>query len=485
MGFRKDGRITAIDMYTICDNGPYDAQGDARSAADTVSLAYQPETMRWRGITVLTNTPPKTSQRAPGGMQGIGIMEPIISKAAREARARSGRDPQDQRAGRPGAVRSRRWRPDEQAYVTSAFVKEALDKGAEHVQLGGEEGRARAATHGRARRCAASASPSARTRAVRSASTVCSSSSRTAACSSSRASATSARTRCSTCTASAAEMLGVPVGAVRRRVRQHEQEPAVDLRLGRQPDDARDDARGARGGDRRDQEAAGDRREDAWRQPGGYKVADGRVSGPGGSMTLRAGGAEGDRARRQVRRPRSCRRTSTTSRRRRRRRSPGRGLMAVAQGQRIRATARRSPTSSASRRWKSTSKRASSQMLDYAAVGDVGHGHEPAQPQRTAVRRIDARHRPRDHAALGLRPALRRRARAGGSTTTSRRRFSTRRTNFMRRRRRHSGSGDTGRRTRRRRAAGRRGLRRGAERDRGRASATRSSASRRCRPTSF
>src|SRR5262245_7057414 len=84
IGFRKDGRIMAIDMYTICDNGPYDAQGDARSAGNSVSLAYQPETMRWRGLTVLTNTPPKTSQRAPGGMQGIGIVEPILTKAANQ-----------------------------------------------------------------------------------------------------------------------------------------------------------------------------------------------------------------------------------------------------------------------------------------------------------------------------------------------------------------------------------------------------------------
>src|SRR5205814_5424556 len=50
IGFRKDGKILAIDMYTICDHGPYDAQGDARSAGTTVSLAYQPETMRWREI---------------------------------------------------------------------------------------------------------------------------------------------------------------------------------------------------------------------------------------------------------------------------------------------------------------------------------------------------------------------------------------------------------------------------------------------------
>ena len=130
VGFRKDGRITAIDMYTICDNGPYDAQGDARSAGTTVSLAYQPEAMRWRGLTVLTNTPPKTSQRAPGGMQGIGIVEPILSKAAkklgvdqvelRKINAPSGHAP----FGPP--------LPNgKQAYVTSAFVREALDKGRE------------------------------------------------------------------------------------------------------------------------------------------------------------------------------------------------------------------------------------------------------------------------------------------------------------------------------------------------------------------
>ena len=199
VGFRKDGRITAIDMYAIQDNGPYDAQGDARSAGDSVSLAYQPETMRWRGLTVLTNTPPKASQRAPGGMQGIGIMEPIIVEGRQAARHRSGRDPQDQRAGRQGAVRRRRCRTAGRHYVTSAFVREALDKGRELFNW--EEKKALTAASGRARRCAASASRSARTPPARSASTACSSSSPTAAFSSSRASATSARIRCSTCTA--------------------------------------------------------------------------------------------------------------------------------------------------------------------------------------------------------------------------------------------------------------------------------------------
>jgi CO/xanthine dehydrogenase Mo-binding subunit len=133
VGFRKDGRIVAIDMYTICDNGPYDAQGDARSAGTTVSLAYQPETMRWRGMTVLTNTPPKTSQRAPGGMQGIGIMEPIIAKAAKklgldQVEVRKINAPSGHAPFGPALPNGR------QAYVTSAFVREALDKGRDMFQ---------------------------------------------------------------------------------------------------------------------------------------------------------------------------------------------------------------------------------------------------------------------------------------------------------------------------------------------------------------
>jgi CO/xanthine dehydrogenase Mo-binding subunit len=49
-----------------------------------VSLLYQPQAMRWRGVTVLTNTPPRSAQSSPGGLQGIAIIEPIIAKAARK-----------------------------------------------------------------------------------------------------------------------------------------------------------------------------------------------------------------------------------------------------------------------------------------------------------------------------------------------------------------------------------------------------------------
>src|SRR5260370_20408628 len=84
VGVSKEGRITARDMYVICDNGPYDVVGDVFSSGRIVSVLYQPHAMRWRAVTVLTNTPPRSAQSSPGGMQGIAIMEPILAKAARK-----------------------------------------------------------------------------------------------------------------------------------------------------------------------------------------------------------------------------------------------------------------------------------------------------------------------------------------------------------------------------------------------------------------
>jgi len=130
VGFRKDGKIVAIDGFAIQENGPYAQQGDAGSAGQTISLCYQPEAMRWRTLTVLTNTPPKTSQRAPGGMQGNGLMEPVITKAAnklgidqveiRKINAPAGRAPFGAAGGNGQRQR-----------VTDAHVAEALTKGAE------------------------------------------------------------------------------------------------------------------------------------------------------------------------------------------------------------------------------------------------------------------------------------------------------------------------------------------------------------------
>ena len=84
IGFAKDGRITAIDIYTVTNSGAYDNQDDGGSSARIVSLLYQPPAMRWRGVSVMTNTPTRSAQSAPGGMQGIAIIEPILAKAARK-----------------------------------------------------------------------------------------------------------------------------------------------------------------------------------------------------------------------------------------------------------------------------------------------------------------------------------------------------------------------------------------------------------------
>jgi xanthine dehydrogenase molybdenum-binding subunit len=137
VGFRKDGRITALDGLAIVENGPYDVVGDSRSAGDHISLSYQPMAMRWRSVSVLTNTPPRGAQRAPGGMQGNALMAPIMAKAARKLgidevaihriNAPEGKAP----FGAPTARGS-------QGTTTSAFLKEAIDKG---VELFGWEAR--------------------------------------------------------------------------------------------------------------------------------------------------------------------------------------------------------------------------------------------------------------------------------------------------------------------------------------------------------
>ena len=42
-GFSKEGRILALDMFVISNNGPYDAQGDVPTSGMIVSLLYQPK----------------------------------------------------------------------------------------------------------------------------------------------------------------------------------------------------------------------------------------------------------------------------------------------------------------------------------------------------------------------------------------------------------------------------------------------------------
>jgi xanthine dehydrogenase molybdenum-binding subunit len=132
VGFSNEGRIIALDMFVISNNGPYDANGDVPSSGRIVSLLYQPQAMRWRGATILTNTPPRSAQSSPGGLQGIIIMEPIIAKAARklgldQVAIRRINCPEGKAPFGPAISGKRQ-------YATSAFLKEALDRGAEQFK---------------------------------------------------------------------------------------------------------------------------------------------------------------------------------------------------------------------------------------------------------------------------------------------------------------------------------------------------------------
>ena len=132
VGFSKQGRILALDMFVISDNGPYDAQGDAPTSGHMVSLLYQPLAMHWRGVTVLTNTPPRSAQSSPGGLQGITIIEPIIAKAARklgldQVAIRSVNCPEGKAPYGPPVQ-------GKLQHATSAFLKEALRRGADEFR---------------------------------------------------------------------------------------------------------------------------------------------------------------------------------------------------------------------------------------------------------------------------------------------------------------------------------------------------------------
>lgn len=134
VGFSKEGRITALDMFVVSNNGPYERQGDVPSSGRIVSLLYQPQTMRWRGVTVLTNTPPRSAQSSPGGLQGIVIIEPIIAKAARklgidQVAIRRINCPEGKAPFGPPVQ-------GKLQHATSSFLKDALDRGAEKFGWG-------------------------------------------------------------------------------------------------------------------------------------------------------------------------------------------------------------------------------------------------------------------------------------------------------------------------------------------------------------
>ncbi len=133
IGFADDGRITAVEMYIVSDCGANGGGGDFRSAARCMSMLYQPEAMQFRGLPVVTNTPPRGAQRGPGENQLVMAIEPLMDKAAsdlgldRIAIRRINAPDNDALLVRSPSVGEEATREG----VTSAYMKEALDLFAE------------------------------------------------------------------------------------------------------------------------------------------------------------------------------------------------------------------------------------------------------------------------------------------------------------------------------------------------------------------
>ena len=123
LGFRADGKVLAADMYIVQEGGPHTGFWDFRNAGDAVSLVYQPDAMRWRGVPVYGNTPTRTAQRGPGYNQIMCAVEPLIDRAARELKSIACRcaSSTPRRAGSKFAVKQA---------VSSCYLKDALTKGA-------------------------------------------------------------------------------------------------------------------------------------------------------------------------------------------------------------------------------------------------------------------------------------------------------------------------------------------------------------------
>jgi len=140
LGMRRDGKITALEIHGVGDQGPYGGSGDMMNVAGIGSLCYQPTAVRMRGTNVYTNTPPRGPQRAPGGVQSMTMLEPIIQKAAKQlgldqVEVHMLNAPEGQAVyGPPG-------RGGAQGNVSSAFAKEAIAKGAELFDWEGRKAR--------------------------------------------------------------------------------------------------------------------------------------------------------------------------------------------------------------------------------------------------------------------------------------------------------------------------------------------------------
>lgn len=123
VGVKENGKVSAVDLVIVNDGGATGG-GSGNSSAQHVTVAYQPENMRYRGISVYTNTTPRGAQRGPGQNEMAAVLAPMTDKAAKAV----GMDRVAFR--RVNVLDSNGFQGGSQGPVTSAFVREALDQGA-------------------------------------------------------------------------------------------------------------------------------------------------------------------------------------------------------------------------------------------------------------------------------------------------------------------------------------------------------------------
>lgn len=123
VGVKDNGKVSAVDLVIVNDGGATGG-GSGNSSAQHVTVAYQPENMRYRGISVYTNTTPRGAQRGPGQNEMASVLAPMTDKIANAI----GMDRVALR--KVNVLDSDGFQGGSQGPVTSAFVREALDQGA-------------------------------------------------------------------------------------------------------------------------------------------------------------------------------------------------------------------------------------------------------------------------------------------------------------------------------------------------------------------
>ncbi|MGI9249705.1 MAG: xanthine dehydrogenase family protein molybdopterin-binding subunit [Pseudohongiellaceae bacterium] len=124
VGAKADGKVSAVDLVIVNDGGAT-GRGSGNSSAGHVSICYQPEAMRYRGISVYTNTTPRGAQRGPGQNEMAAVLAPIMDKVADQL------DMDRVEFRRVNAVNNEGWYGNQSGPVTSAYMREAIDQGAE------------------------------------------------------------------------------------------------------------------------------------------------------------------------------------------------------------------------------------------------------------------------------------------------------------------------------------------------------------------